>query len=428
MKKILILSSILFTTLVNAQILKVDTVVMGPGYINDVYYNVFNAQKQEVTNTDWHLAFSTQNRSASIRINSGRGVKLYRVPNADITAFATFDTTNWKSFPELHDMNFNWNRDAFTSTAPGFSNPFDFGWGDYNQTSKHVVGDSLYIIVLPGGVVKKLAIDTLLYDSVFTFRYANIDNSDMKYGSVNRANYKNKLFIYQSLLSDLVLDKEPVDSTWQLKFTRYTELVPTGPGTFDWYPVIGALSNRAVEVVKASGVDTNAPFNPSMVFKKETNALGSDWKTFDNGTNAWVLEDSLVYFIRMNRKNTADSMVIAKIVFTGFGGAANGNIILNGGAMNTGLNSFTSNFTALGVYPNPAKTNANIIFNSIINDNNAAMIVYNMNGQQVFNNQVVVKNGINTLGLNTENIHSGLYIVKIETNTGSVSFKLIINE
>ncbi|MBI3234210.1 MAG: TonB-dependent receptor [Bacteroidetes bacterium] len=315
MKKITLLFSILISTLGFSQALKPDTLFMGPGYINDVYYNVFNQQKTTSLNTDWHLAFMTSNRNASIRINSGRGVRLFRVPNAAIGDFSSFDTTGWKNFTELHDLNSKWDRDAFTSIAPGPSSPFDYGWGDYNQTSHDVVGDSLYIIVLPGGLVKKLSIDTLFYDSLYTFRYADLDNSNMKTGTFNKRAYPNKLFGYYSLITDQIIDREPVDNTWQLRFTRYNELIPTGPSTADWYPVVGALSNLGTEVVKATGVDVAAPFNPSLTFTNNTNAIGSDWKTFDQSTNKYVIPDSTVYFVRMNRKNTADSMVIAKVVF-----------------------------------------------------------------------------------------------------------------
>lgn len=429
MKKVILA---VFTALsfngLQAQTMRADTAVMGPGYVNDVFYNVFSGTKATAINTDWHLAFLTKSRSSGIRINGGRGMHLYRVPNASISNFNGFDTTGWKQFPELFDSQKAWELDAFASTAAGPSSPFDMGWGDYDMISKHVVGDSLYIVELPGGIVKKLAIDTLYFDSLFVFRYANLDNSDMKTGRVSKNPFKRKLFTYFSLTTDQVMDKEPLDSTWHIKFTRYADRVPSGPGTFAYYPVVGALSNMGTEVVKANGVDVNAPFDPSFVFRRDISTIGSDWKAFDQQANQFVLKDSLVYFVRRNRPNTADSLAIAKIVFTGFGGGANGQIIMNTGWINTGINGLAESITGLGVYPNPAQSNATVVFNSNQNDAAGSISLYNIEGRQVFSNPLSVRNGLNQVNLGLRDLKAGLYIVKIETTGGQSTLRLIVNE
>lgn len=411
-----------------SQTMRQDTVVMGPGYVNDVFYNVFSGDKATALNTDWHIAFFTKPRTSGIRINGGRGVRLYRVPNASVSNFSGFDTTGWKQFPELFDSQKAWEKDAFASTAAGFSNPFDMGWGDYDQLSKNVVGDSLYILELPGGVVKKLAIDTLYYDSLFVFRYANLDNTDAKTGRVSKNPFRRKLYTYFSLTSDQIMDKEPIDSAWHLKFTRYADLVPSGPGTFAYYPLVGALSNLGTEVVRAGGVDVNAPFNPSYSFRREMNTIGSDWKSFDQQANKFVLQDSLVYFIRRNRPNTPDSMAIAKIVFTGFGGGANGQIMMNTGWINTSVNGVPESITGLGVFPNPANGSAAVIFNANQNDMDGKISIYTVEGRQVMSNNVSIRDGLNQVSLNLSELKAGLYIINIATKGGQSSLRLIINE
>jgi hypothetical protein len=65
-------------------------------------------------------------------------------------------------------------------------------------------------------------------------------------------------FGYLNLNTLNVLYREPADSTWDFKFTRYYSLQPSQN---IYYPSTGVLNNRGVTSVKVSGIDKNTYMN-----------------------------------------------------------------------------------------------------------------------------------------------------------------------
>jgi hypothetical protein len=417
MKKIIILLFTITALTSQAQTWVKDSVSMTSGYAEDVFYSMTNSTVKNVSNTNWQLAFSVGPRTASVRINGGRGVQVRLVP-ASIANFSTFDTTGWNTFPQVYDSPKNWDDGAFNSTHS--SNPFDQGWGMYDQNTHHVVGDSVYIISTNSGITKKLTIDSLLYDSVYIFRYANLDNSDMKTVYLSKMDYKGQLFAYYSIATDAPVSREPNFKDWDILFTRFIDLVP-GPGGLALYPVTGVLANKAIECVKADHVNVNTVSSTSYTFSKDANTIGSNWKVFDQGTNSYTVADSLAYFVRRPDGS------IYKIVFTGFAGTSTGKISFDKtDKLNVGMNQINGESNSVQLFPNPSNELVNLVFNMQATDKYTLSVV-DMSGKLVLQRNCNASAGIQQQLISTENLANGIYQIHIAGNNIKLAEKLIVN-
>ena len=73
-----------------------DSVTLGAGYSNQVFYKLSDGTKTTASNTNWDLQFFSNLRSASIRVNSGIDVELYQAVSTDTTNFATATRENYE--------------------------------------------------------------------------------------------------------------------------------------------------------------------------------------------------------------------------------------------------------------------------------------------------------------------------------------------
>ncbi len=131
-----------------------DTLVMGPGYADDIYYSFDNGEVSKVARGDWDIAFYTPRFSAGIIVNEGNGVQLFSYPNGDTSAWSAIDTSGMASWSPMHNSPESWEEGAFNAHASGHP---DYGWGVYNSVDHYVYGDSLFVIATPSGM-KKLRI------------------------------------------------------------------------------------------------------------------------------------------------------------------------------------------------------------------------------------------------------------------------------
>ncbi|MFK5982292.1 MAG: T9SS-dependent M36 family metallopeptidase [Flavobacteriaceae bacterium] len=81
--------------------------------------------------------------------------------------------------------------------------------------------------------------------------------------------------------------------------------------------------------------------------------------------------------------------------------------------------SLNNNFI---IYPNPSNGNINI--RSLINLGDATISIFDINGREVYNNQVSLQDTVN---VNAENLRTGLYIIQIKGADYTHTAKLIIN-
>ncbi|MEZ4829512.1 MAG: T9SS type A sorting domain-containing protein [Bacteroidia bacterium] len=415
MKNIYIVLTLIFLS-VNQFSFAQETVSLGPGYALESFYSLANGEVKTSPYNNWDLAFQISGFAASIRVNTAKGLTLKKVPNTDASAWATLDTTGYASWPVQYDSDESWDKGAFNlGIEPG--NDFDLGWGVYNPVTHHVTGDSVYVLTFADGSVKKLKINSLI-SGVYSFTYANVDGSSEITSSLNKADFTDKAFGYYAFDGDSTLDREPVSTDYDLRFTRYLGLI--APGTY--YPVTGVLSNSGVEIAGLQSVDVNAvgiADTTGLAFSASISEIGYDWKSFNPSTNAWTLADSLVYFVK------AVDGEIYKVVFTGFGGSGNGNFIFTKTNLTTSVDPQKDMFKRLSVFPNPARDRFTVLF-ELKNSDLLNIELSDLTGKTIFQTPKQRYSGLQQLEFNVQGLSAGLYLLRMNAGSGITTQKLVI--
>lgn len=383
----------------------IDTVSIGPGYANQVWYSLENDEQGTAPKNDWTIAFDCGATGSSVLINSSNGVELWKYPG-DTNDFSTVDTSGITGWPQLYNSDSSWSHGAFSRHQAGF----DVGWGEYSVITHTVTGDSIYVIKLASGVYQKIWIQSLA-SGVYTFRHATLNNSmDMSH-TLAKSTYTGKNFGYFHLGTHSAVDREPSTADWDLQFTQYITWIPVP------YNVSGVLHNRGVTSAKAYPVNDPSTYTSYGSHPTQTaiNTIGYDWKAY---TGSWVIADSTVYFV----KTAAGD--IWKMIFTGFGGSANGEYIfskeklLSAGIADNGTAPFFK------LYPNPAKDQLNVIADLSFNEP-TTFELYNVAGAVVLKEQLI-GNGMTSRVLDVSSLTSGMYVGVVRSNQGVTSVKLVI--
>ena len=386
-----------------------ETVTINSGYTNQTFYSMANATISTIDNTDWDLGFQISGFEAAILINSKNNVKLFKA-NKDASEWSTMtaaDTTGMYNYELLNNEAHMFNG-AFNTTADT-SDMFDLGWGEYDLGSHAVMGDSVYFIKLNSNTVKKIWIESLI-NATYNFRIADLDGSNEIQRSLQKLSYPAKNFGYYSIANDQFLDREPTKDSWDLCFQQYVD-------HFINYKVTGVLTNDSVQSVKAYPVnDVTTATDAGYGYSYENNLIGYDWKAFNGST--FVIEDSVAYFV-IDKNNHK-----WKMVFTGFGGSANGNFYFDKYDMGPLSVLENNSIEAIALYPNPATGNSQLIINSD-NATTVNIVVTELNGRLVssFAKQV---NGLSNITIPSENFTKGIYIVKIDTGKQLQQLKLVV--
>lgn len=399
MKKILLLLFSAANILLNAQ--QTEVVSVGAGYANDVFYSFATGEVKTEPRDNWHIAFTTKIVGASVLINEGLGVELY-VASTSVSDWATLDTTgmNWTM---LHNSPATWEEGAFNATATDHP---DYGWGVYNNITHNVTASKIFVMKLPNGSFKKVIIDDMKTNGDFNVRLADLDGSNLLTKTFNKNSYSGKNFFYWDVVNDVIVDREPNKADWDLLFTRYQEEII--PNTY--YPVTGVIMNYDVLGAKAEGVDTNTVDWNNYTLSDSILSIGSNWKSFNNGTFQWEIADSLAYFVQGLDGN------LYKLIFKDFGGSSNGNITFAFSVVSSiGLDENAQNHVA--VYPQPAADQLTVEV-----DANSSLVLYALNGANVFSAELV--SGKNALDISL--LPAGVYVAQLNSNNSITSFKLVI--
>ncbi|MEX0967106.1 MAG: T9SS type A sorting domain-containing protein [Bacteroidia bacterium] len=390
-----------------------DSIAMGAGYGQDSYYSLSQGEIAMEDNTNWDLAFDVTNQGSSIRVNSATRTELYLYSNGDTADWNSPDTSGMAAWPQLYDSDTSWSLGAFEATLNG-TDPFDIGWGIYNPISHVVKGDSIYLVKVASGW-KKLWIQTLLNGS-YNFRYANIDGSDDRTASLKKADFADKNFGYYSLADHQQVDREPEKQSYDLIFTRY--MTQVAPGLY--YSVTGVLQNMGVTAAKVHPVNDPEYYTDHSAHTLSTsiNTIGYDWKRFDNTTFEYIIEDSLLYFV----KDTEGS--IWKMIFSGFGGSANGKMYFQKElVLRTGLKE---NFKAeeLQIFPNPSTAGQVNIIHPFEGEN-AELQIYDLAGKMQSSTRIAGADWA-ALQISTHGLRPGIYLVSLRSRGHVFTQKLFI--
>jgi hypothetical protein len=393
-----------------------DTVSVGASYANQVWYSLSADEQGNAPKNNWDIAFDASGFGASIMINSVTGTTLWKYPKADTAGWGSIDTTGLSTWASHWNSDTSWAYGAMGNYA-NHANPYDLDWGLYNITTHIVTGDSVYIIKLANGQYKKLWIQSLA-GSTYTFQYANLDGTGLQNATFDKSGYTGKNYGYYSLQNNAALNREPLSANWDLVFTQYTTFIPSA------YTVTGVLANKGVMVAKVSGLPNAGTYTNygAATFNREMNTIGYNWKTFTGTT--YVTQDSLVYFVKPVNGD------IWKVIFTGFGGSANGNFIFTKQKLFTAVGIETvSNAPAasMALFPNPSNGQAeHIAYSFDANIAEAALHVMDITGRTVATDNLDNTAGLHQYLFSTQSLRPGIYLVSIETPGSRVQQKLII--
>jgi hypothetical protein len=402
-----------------------DTISMGPGYAKEIYYSMAAGNKGTVDRKQWDIAFRASRLSASILTNDGAnnnpiglsGVELYTYPKSDSSGWATVDTAGLFGWKKMVNSTTDWEVGAFDQNQLGHP---DYGWGKYNTATHDVVGDSLYIIKLRDGSLRKLFIKRK-YSSLnmIEFRYANIDGTNDNTVTVDCNPYAAKNFVGYSITTNQVVDFEPVvSSDWDILFTRYMYTYPDGVQ----YPVVGVLSNYKTKVNRFDHVAPDFRIFDLESMDSTRSPIGWEWKYLD-ANFIFHVQDSLVHFIQDKGGN------IHRLVFKEFVGSSSGRIVLEKEMISaTGIGETGKVDFNAAVYPNPVSEVMNVVINPE-NGSSAVISILDMSGRTVFSRKYEVQsNTLSTLQIPVIDFPAGAYIVKMQIGGNSISRKVIIKK
>lgn len=417
----------------SAQTVYTDTVVMGPGYANEVFYNVATGVKTKSIMNKWHIAHTSNTRDNCIKANHANGsqsfVKVYAYPKGDNSAYASMDTTGWSSWKTFINDAHKHELGAFNQSVNS-ANPWDFSWGTYNSGTHIITGDSLFLVVVNNGTstdyIKFMPI-AQYPNGDFTFRYdivgGNKSNSiidTLKQSAANGGAYKYFNFTTKSATV------EPNGGDWDLNFTRYYDTAWKGNIYISAFPYTGVQSKRGTLVskikntlwddLKAKGqifVDSSRDTTGGNGFQNDLSRIGAKWKTF-NGQSYDMVAD-LNYIIE---KKVGSSFEYWAIQFTGFVGASAGRIILN--RTKLGASASVYNISSnVSIFPIP--TTNSIYVKPLTGAKIQTIILRSMDGRVVRSANSNNFNVSDVAQLSIADMPAGQYIIEVQTSMGSHS-------
>jgi hypothetical protein len=390
-----------------------ETLNMETGYANDLFYSMSDGLVASVERAGWDIAFYTSAFSAGIIINEGNGVMLYNYPNGDTTNWATVDTSGMSAWTSLVNSPEMWEDGAFNRDATGHP---DYGWGVYNQVTHSLTGAKIYVINVPNVGMKKLwIVDKISVDNIYHIRYANIDGSYEQNIEIDVKPYTDKNFIYFSLETNQLVDREPTEN-WDLLFTKYFDLTQDMAGNWTNYLVTGATSNvnRATSKYYPVAADYNDWSAKPMDSLKNT--IGYNWKSFSMNSFSWEVEDSTAFFV----KNEAGD--VYKLIFTQWEGTSTGVFALTKEMVSAAFISDFETTSNLSVYPNPALDNINIVSGISFN---GELVISDISGRILYSQQVNA-NANSPISFDIADLNKGLYILTIDSEDFKEATKFIV--
>ena len=406
-KNITIILSIFFSCLLLAQN---NQVSLSSGYSNQSFFSMQNGEVLNIANNNWDVAFSTDAFSSTIRINDGKGVELYTYHLGDTSSWGAINnsTPNILINP-MYNSDTDWDYGAFSNNQ---ISGFDYGWGIYNLQTHQIIGDSLFLIKTVNGNWKKLWLEKKV-SGEYLFKYANLDGTVETSKSILASSYNNKRFIYFSLDNNIVLDREPITTEWDITFTKYITPVQGTP-----YSVTGVLLNTGIEVAEADGIANQLFYTDYMAhtFTTDINTIGYDWKTFQ-GT--YILDTDRCFFLRDYQQN------IWRIFFTNFDGMSTGNIEFNTELLSTTSIENINKNKVFSIYPNPATKTQAITLIYDMQDENGIVTVFDLIGREIYNS-ILDSNGLKIHTIPSNILNDGTYIISLNINGRILNEKIIV--
>lgn len=408
MKKALLSTLAALPVLTFAQTITINT---APANADQVWYRLSNDEVHTTSLASWDLGFEINGFSASILVNTAKGVKIYNT-NLGVAGWEELTAMDVENWDELNNSETDWSAGALTDGANGGIN---LGWGNYDVGTHVVAGTQLFVVSLSTTVHKKLRIDALS-QGVYYFTYADLDGSNEQSGELEKSDYLGRNFGYWNITTNTTVDIEPANTAWDLLFTKYLSDLGV------WYGVAGVLQNSSVEVAQLDEVNVDAAqlSQAEGLFSSDINIIGSDWKTFTGTQYVYAADRS--YFVR-----DVDG-AIWKLVFTGYGGGATGTMTFEKEFVGTtSVTEVTVNNGSVVLYPNPVQqgTGAVNILADIPGDR-AQVRVLDLNGREVFTGSVNGLDGFSARRVQMGALPTGMYMLQLVHAHGVATARMIV--
>ncbi len=412
MKKGLLLSFLACAGVAQAQLVN-DSVSMGAGYANNIWYSLQNDEQGTAqAANNWDLGFATtispsNPLAASIIFNNKIGA-VYAVPGTTGSDLATADTTGINGWTPLYNSEESWSTGALNQASTGGT---DYGWGSYDAVNHTgIVANRVFAVKYTNGSCKLFTVSLSFMSSSYTVDYANADHSGTGSATVAITPYASKNFVYLPL-GGAVIDRDPASDSWDLLFTQYAA---NNGAPYPYNMVTGILHNAGVEVAEVHPVNNPATDNSftTATYSEDINTIGYDWKTY---AGAYTIEDSLVYFVK-----DVDGDYW-RLILTGFSGSSLGKTTFKKEKLAT-LNVSENQALISGIFPNPAATSVNVLIDS---KTDATVTVWNTSGQLVFE-QTAAANALQSLTISTADFTNGVYVVRVSNGAAVTSQRLVV--
>ncbi|WP_343636469.1 T9SS type A sorting domain-containing protein [Fluviicola sp.] len=412
MKKGLLLSFLAFAGFSNAQLVS-DSVTMGAGYANNIWYSLQNDEQGTAqAANNWDLGFATtispsNPLAASIIFNNKIGA-VYAVPGSNGTDLATADTTGMASWTPLYNSEETWSEGALNAASAGGT---DYGWGNYDAVNHTgIVANRVFAIKYTNNSVKLFTVSLSFMSSSYTVDYSNADHSGTGSATVGITAYATKNFVYLPL-GGAVVDREPASTTWDLLFTQYAA---NNGAPYPYNMVTGILHNVGVEVAEVHPVnnpETDMSFGIA-TYSEDINTIGYDWKTY---SGSYTIEDSLVYFVK-----DVDGDYW-RLIMTGFSGTSLGKFNFKKEKVSS-LGITENKELISGIFPNPAANQVTVMVDS---ESDATVKVVSMTGQVVFEN-AATSNALQAMTISTVDFTNGVYLVQVSNGAATTTQRLVV--
>lgn len=441
----LILGTVIATLCSNpieAQTVISDSVAMGAGYSNAVYYNIRTGAEAASPINQWHFSHTTVSRDNCIRVNHMAGVEVFAYPKGDNSQFSQFDTTGWGSWKKFYnDIHVHENGALNQSVNPG--NMWDFSWGVYDPTTKEVTGDSLYLFVVshPGVGSGKSFIKFMPIkqnpNGDFIFRAAMVDGTADKTDTLAQSSATGKSYKYFHFTTGDVFP-EPAREDWDLLFTRYyAPTTPPGGGAPVMYPTMGVESKRGTRVAKVTDYNWNMiagspaqaiagvkiPGTPAEL-NKDLTKIGGDWKSFDNTTGKWTIQTEWNYVVESVRSIAGKGDTAYYVLsFTGFTGSSRGESQFRKLALIPAASAKLKHLNIEAkLFPNPVQNDLLIWIPQL--NQEAQLQIITVNGQ-ILREQTVAFQAGSSAKLNIQDLPAGQYYLNVVAGSDKASLPFI---
>ena len=391
-----------------------DTVVMSPGYANEVYYSMADGSVLSSLRNQWDIAFRTNVMSSGIITNDGTGVVLYTYPNSDTAGWSSVDTAGLSSWTRMFNDPNDWENGAFSRNATVHP---DYGWGIYNSVTHDLTADSIYVIKLRNGNFKKLwIVKKFSAAATFLFRYANLDGSEPQEIQLNLSADGAYDYVGYSIQTNEKIMFEAPKADWDIVFTKYMSIQPDGSP----YPVTGVLSNDGVKVKNFIPVALTYSDWGAGTWDSTRSAIGWNWKVL-NASYTYDIVDSSVYFIR------ATSGDIYKLYFTSFAGGSTGKIsFMKEKVAGVGISENISDVMHVSVYPNPAKNRINTYITGTSGEV-FTVVLTDLSGRQLRADRPGrLADGLNAYTIDVAGVQPGVYFLTVSAAAMKSVTKVII--